>query len=163
MVKLVELFDRTVPWEWDGTMMGATMAVFEVNNINYMVGFNPYSDMQEAFDLPDLQHEDVWLTGFASQIDGEWRQDTIGGTNPAVVSTIFRTFLEIVKAFLEEKRPVVLAIPAVADREKIYAQIAKRVASNAKELGYVFSGKEYATFPQFGQSVVFYFVRDDLT
>lgn len=163
MVRLVELFDKSAPWEWEGSLAGADIAMFEVAGTKYMVGFNPYSDLLDMSDeFPALQHEDVWLAGFAAEIDGQWRQDTIGGTDVNTVSTIILTFLQIVQAFLTEKRPPVLAIPAAKDRERVYAQISKRVATHANELGYVFAGKEEATFPIHGESVVFYFVRGDL-
>ena len=163
MVRLVELFDRSAPWEWAGSLAGADIAMFEVGGVNYMVGFNKYEDLLSISDqFPALQHEDVWLAGFAAEIDGQWRQDTIGGNDASTVSTIVLTFLQIVQAFLKEKQPPVLAIPAIKDRERIYAQIAKRVATHAKELGYVFSGKEDTTFPEHGSSVVFYFTRGDL-
>ena len=166
MVRLVELFDRAVPWEWsDGLIPGAVAAEFEVDGVNYVVGFNPYDAMRAMGGdmFPQLQHENVWLAGFAAEIDGEWRQDTVGGNNAATVSAVIFTFLKILESFLIEKKPPVLAIPAVMDRERVYAQIAKRVDSKASALGYSFSGKEEATFPEHGQSVVFYFVRDDLT
>ncbi len=163
MVKLVELFDRVAPWEWAGTQMGATMATFAVGGVDYLVGFNPYDTLEAMGGFPKLQHEDVWLAGFAANIDGDWRQDTVGGSDVRSVSIVIHTFLRILQAFLEDERPAVLAIPAVMDREKIYAQIAKRVAKEGKKLGYEFTGKEEATFPQFGRSVVFYFVRSDLT
>lgn len=168
MVRLVELFDRSAPWEWENSITGVHTAMFEVAGVNYMVGFNEYKDllsMNPAMNtqFPTLQHEDVWLAGFAAEIDGQWRQDTVGGNDASTVSTVILTFLQIVRAFLEEKQPPVLAIPAVKDRERIYAQISKRVGAHAKELGYTFSGKEETTFPEYGQSVVFYFVRGDLT
>lgn len=162
-MKLIELFGKSTPWKWAGSVGGADIAMFEVDDVNYMVGFNRYEDLQAMGPFPALQHEDVWLAGFAAEIDGQWRQDTVGGTGAGTVSIIIRTFLEIVQAFLTEQRPPVLAIPAVKDREKIYAQISKRVDAKARDLGYVFSGKEEATFPEYGKSVVFYFVREDLT
>ena len=165
MVRLVELFDRAAPWEWTGTLAGAQMATFEISGVNYMVGFNEYKNLMQQTGgmLPELQHEDIWLSGFAAEIDGEWRQDTVGGNDAGTVSTVILTFLQIVRAFLKEQNPPVLAIPAVKDRERIYTQIAKRVATQAKDLGYTFGGTEEATFPEYGHSVVFYFARDDLT
>ena len=164
MVRLAELFDRAAPWEWDGALAGAKIATFQINDIRYMVGFNEYKNLMDQLSgmLPELQHEDVWLAGFAAEIDGEWRQDTVGGNDATTVSTIILTFLQIVRAFLQEQNPPVLAIPAVKDRERVYTQIAKRVATQAKDLGYTFGGTEEATFPQYGRSVVFYFVRNDM-
>lgn len=162
MVKLVELFDRHVDWEWT-TFMGNPAAAFEVDGVQYIVGFNEYDSMVTMGGgmFPPLKYRDVTLAGFAANIDGQWRQDDVGGNNPRAVSQVIFTFLKILETYIQQERPKVLAIPAVTDRERVYAQIAKRVGQRAGELGYEEGEKEEATFPHFGRSVVFYFVRKD--
>lgn len=146
-MKLLELFNRTAPWEWaDDNMFGHTdvEAHFEIDGVQYVAGF---ADMFGSH-----------IFGFVSNSGNGWQENDTGGGNELMV---FSTIMDIISNFVTQYHPDELAVGGVPSRERIYTRMLKRKESEIQAAGYELTGPEQTTWPGYG-NVVMYTIRKEM-
>ena len=155
-MRLYEFNDRTYTWKWlnenEFPVPYEYFAYFSTpDDIEYYIGFNSY---------PSRVVDEAYMTGFATMIDGEWREDNLNFLkNPRKV---IMTVIDIIKDFGLRERPDLLYIGAVPGREKIYKTIITRYAKELLTNGYVMGELERFNHPMYGQVVLIPLIKEEL-
>lgn len=140
-MKIFELFDRTVPWEWaDDNTFGHTdvEAHFEINGIQYVAGF------------ADMNGEHIF--GFVSNSGDGWEENNTGGGNELMV---FATIMDIISKFVTNFQPTKLTVGGIPSREQIYARLLRRKLPQIEGAGYKLTGPQHTTWPGYGKVSLF--------
>lgn len=163
-MRLLELFDRTAPYEWTD-MMGVPAATFEVEGTGYLVAFMPWEanfGMFSSSEYPE-EHETTMGAMIANYEEGDLMSGNylLGTGNEFLV---FSTALEIFEEYLGKYQPELFAVCAlVAERRHlVYTKMMKKVAKRVEKVGYVFVDEETMQETPFGPMHAFYLLRQDL-
>lgn len=155
-MKLQELFDRTIDWEWLRGVenpfhgMGRETAGFTIKDVKYYVTLGK---------IPLLDDVDTHMMGFAARVNNKWEEDELGTGNELLV---FSTVMEIIGDYLNRKSPEVLLLGAKPHRERLYIKFMKRRNKELANIGYIPYGKiEERNFPPYGHVVLLPLVRKD--
>ena len=165
-MRLLELFDKTVPYEWT-SQMGMPQAVFNIDDREYTVWFVPYEGSFGAYSDAEVvhQHDDVWMGAMQMSSEGGEYQDENYLTQTGNEFLVFSTVLTIFGEFLQKHQPEVFAVASLMEerRHEVYSKIQGRMVKRIQRLGY--EPIEEETLPQtpFGPVHVFYLLRQDLT
>ena len=163
-MKLLELFDKTVAYEWHD-FMGVPAATFEVEEVPYAVIMMPYESNFLEFSKSEIpqQYETVMGAMIANYQGGDLVSGNylLGTGNEFIV---FSTAIKIFEEFLQKEQPEAFAVAALVaeGRDVTYAKMAKRLAGRMKKSGYTLVDEEQFSAPPFGDMRVFYILRDDL-
>ncbi len=165
-MKLLELFDKTVPYEWT-EFHGFPAAAFQIEDRDYTVMFVPYAgSFGMGYAQSELleQYEEVWMGAMQmSSESGHRDEDMLTGTGSEFL--VMSTSITIFGDFLAKYHPEVFVVAALVEEERdvVYAKIMKRIAARIARQGYVPVEEETMSDTPFGPVHAFYLLRQDLT
>ncbi len=161
---LLELFDKSAPYEWDD-LFGTPAATFEIEDVPYLVAFLPFEAnfLDDSTSPIPRKYDTIMGALIANYEEGDLVSGNylIGTGNEFLV---FSTALKIFEDYLQNHQPEVFAIAALEaeGRPQTYAKIMKRIASRTAKAGYVLADEEDMAGTQFGAMHTFYMLRHDL-
>ena len=121
-MRITELFDNNKQWKWDYRDENQYIAVFKVGNIPYK--FFAAQDQEEA--------PGDWEIEFTARIEND-KPPTWSVTGTGNSAEVFGTVVDIIRAFLKEKKGNVRRITFAAkegSRQGLYAKMVKRLLPN---------------------------------
>ena len=169
MVKLVELFDKTVPYEWTTFMGQFPAGEFQIGDKVYTVMFVPYSGSFGGAGYAQAgildQYNDVWMGAMQMSSEGGEYRDEDMLTKTGNEFKVITTSLAIFQDFLSREQPEVFVVAAMMSEERdvVYKKIMKHIAKRIARSGYTFVEEETMPDTPFGAVHAFYLLRQDLT
>lgn len=166
-MKLLELFDKTVPYQWTENH-GMPQAIFTIDDKEYTVWFVPYSaSFGGGYAQSELlnQHDDVWMGAMQMSSEGGDYQDENYLTKTGNEFLVLSTCIAIFGEFLSNRNPEVFVVAALISEERdvVYTKIMKHIAKRIARKGYVPVEEETMPETPFGAVHAFYLLRQDLT
>lgn len=164
-MKLLELFDRSVPYEWTD-FEGFPAATFEVEEVPYLVVMWPYEGMFAQYAKSEIpqQYQTVMGAMIANYKEGDLLSGNyLLGTGNA--STVFTTAMNIFEEYIGKYQPEAFSVAALLAEKRhiLYARILKRFAKEIAKTGYALVDEETMQNTPFGAMHAFYLLRQDLT
>ncbi len=166
-MKLLELFDKTAPYEWTTFAGQFPAAKFQVEDKEYTVMFVPYSGsfgMGYAQSELQNQFDDIWMGAMQMSSEGGEYQDEDMLTSTGNEFLVMSTSIAIFGEFMAKHQPEVFVVAALMEEERdvVYRKIMGRIAKRIARQGYVPVEEETMSDTPFGAVHAFYLLREDL-
>jgi hypothetical protein len=164
-MKLLELFDKSAPYKWK-SFHGMPAAIFDVEEIPYLVAFLPYNTNFLPFSKSELPRKYDTVMG---ALTANYKQGDLVSGNYLLGTgnefLVFSTVLKIFEEYLHRDKPEAFAVAALVEegRPAVYAKMMKRVSKRMEASGYVFAEEETMQNTPMGAMHAFYMLRQDLT
>lgn len=128
---LLELFNKTVPWEKLLDLRNTFTAQFVIDELTYIISLDGKWTSNIELDNPYEFFDDVWEIHFAVTGDDHFSSDKITGTGNAI--RVFSTVMEIIGHTVDSKN--IQSLTFAADNEeptrvKLYDRLATYFSNN---------------------------------